>query len=1131
MVQDGQGSAENSDEDADDREIRDVDEETDANPPSDKDEIGEDTGEPSDGEETDEETTEPSGGEETGGETTGPSEGEESGGETAEPSGGEETGEETAEPSDGEETGGETAEPSDGKESEADNSGSKEENENADQVEQDTQPEEAAAEETIIIESGDETGGEGDSALFGESEDTELKQETHTVTLPEYQAEHVITVERLENPLEKENKEDADDIEKSQAYDTDTVIITGVTWQSQPAYDKDAEGVYFFTAVLPEGYARMEGVSLPQITVTVEQIRTKPRRTAARAAVQHTVTYNYRANGGTSAEKTFDTVSEGALIDLAPSASKKDWEFVGWNTSRSAKTGLETLTMGAADVTLYAIYKKTLYYDFYSGKTGDKVTETAIIYNTETKGRATAPYLQEWSQTTDKGYTPVTWIMGGVGVSSAPGLWVELNSDRNFYGRYEKDISISYDANGGEGTASEQKGTVTATVKETETEIKGASVKLNNGTAFSLKGYLVDGWRDGPNGTEIVPAGSSVTLDKDTVFYAEWVPETYQITYLLAGGTVTGNPESYTIESSNITLKNPARTGYTFTGWSGTDLSGSNNTDVTIQAGSTGDREYTAHWTVEDYKVTLNGNGGSGGTDLTTYTYGTGMSLPTDWTRTGYSFEGWYDTEACDGEKVTEISAADVGDKEYWAKWTDDIAPVIGSLQYSYQAKNLWNWLIGNDSLTVTVPVTEEGSVADEITYTVTPTGAAGSKKTAAIANGKAQITVSEDFKGTITIACTDKAGNTSAGVTVGAGLNAAGIIIEDNAPQIAFLVNNGAVSAEAYNSAPDITVTVTEDKDNAISGGIASVCYQIGNSGETEIQQNFTASMKTSAAFTIPAAQIPNGDTTITVKAVDHAGNMATATQTIRVKTEEEKVAAAKKVVQDTLAGITVTNETTQTDIQNAIDTALSNAGIGDVTVTVGDLSKTDATSDAPGNISGGVSIVSKRDSTVRYDVTINKTIPATGESHTHDYKEWRHDAKDHWKVCSCGAAGAKSKHRYDNDRDTTCNDCGYRRKVKNPDKDNSDKDKPDHAGSETQNPTGNQQPSDTPQSPTAQQPINPPTVTPVKSPQPVAGTAGDPEKQPGHRHQNSWEEGRGRARGRKAKPRHNRTAWIPLR
>ncbi len=69
VVQDGQGSAENSDEDADDREIGDVDEEADAKPPSDKDEIGEDTGEPSDGEETGEETTGPSDGEESGGET------------------------------------------------------------------------------------------------------------------------------------------------------------------------------------------------------------------------------------------------------------------------------------------------------------------------------------------------------------------------------------------------------------------------------------------------------------------------------------------------------------------------------------------------------------------------------------------------------------------------------------------------------------------------------------------------------------------------------------------------------------------------------------------------------------------------------------------------------------------------------------------------------------------------------------------------------------------------------------------------------------------------------------------------------------------------------------------------------
>lgn len=90
------------------------------------------------------------------------------------------------------------------------------------------------------------------------------------------------------------------------------------------------------------------------------------------------------------------------------------------------------------------------------------------------------------------------------------------------------------------------------------------------------------------------------------------------------------------------------------------------------------------------------------------------------------------------------------------------------------------------------------------------------------------------------------------------------------------------------------------------------------------------------------------------------------------------EKVAAAKKVVQEALAGITATNETTKESIQQVIDTALTNAGIEDVTVTVGDLTKTEATSGNEGSINGSVAIEcgSETDS-----VLVNKTIPATGE------------------------------------------------------------------------------------------------------------------------------------------------------
>lgn len=81
-----------------------------------------------------------------------------------------------------------------------------------------------------------------------------------------------------------------------------------------------------------------------------------------------------------------------------------------------------------------------------------------------------------------------------------------------------------------------------------------------------------------------------------TTLTAQWTVNQYTITYNLAGGTVESNPNTYTIETKAFTLKNPTKSGYTFTGWSGTGLDGENNMTVTIPTGSTGNRIYTAHW-------------------------------------------------------------------------------------------------------------------------------------------------------------------------------------------------------------------------------------------------------------------------------------------------------------------------------------------------------------------------------------------------------------------------------------------------------------------------------------------------------------------------------------------------------
>lgn len=218
----------------------------------------------------------------------------------------------------------------------------------------------------------------------------------------------------------------------------------------------------------------------------------------------------------------------------------------------------------------------------------------------------------------------------------------------------------------------------------------------------------------------------------------------------------------------------------------------------------------------------------------------------------------------------------------------DNTAPVIGTLVYGYQPKNVWQWLMGEESLFILVPVTEEGSGADEISYTVTPDSGSARNKTARLYDGAAVICIAPDFKGTITIACTDKAGNISASVTVGADLSGSGVIIEDNAPEIAFETDGGAVSADAYDAAPEITVTVTDDKENAVSAGIASVIYQITNETEVAVQQDFTASIKTKICFTIPTDRILPGTTVITVKATDNAGNYAEKSLTVTVVSGE---------------------------------------------------------------------------------------------------------------------------------------------------------------------------------------------------------------------------------------------------
>lgn len=131
------------------------------------------------------------------------------------------------------------------------------------------------------------------------------------------------------------------------------------------------------------------------------------------------------------------------------------------------------------------------------------------------------------------------------------------------------------------------------------------------------------------------------------VFQLDRLVATYCIKYTLDGGTMSGAPETYTENSADITLPQPTKADYRFTGWTGTDLTAP-TMEVTIPTGSKGDREYTANWERIQYFTVSYRDGGHGKSTMPAdekVEGGKYATRPTDPTEKGWIFKGWYEKD------------------------------------------------------------------------------------------------------------------------------------------------------------------------------------------------------------------------------------------------------------------------------------------------------------------------------------------------------------------------------------------------------------------------------------------------------------------------------------------------------
>ena len=161
----------------------------------------------------------------------------------------------------------------------------------------------------------------------------------------------------------------------------------------------------------------------------------------------------------------------------------------------------------------------------------------------------------------------------------------------------------------------------------------------------------------------------SLSIDGKVVATKEYtIPKqgTYIVTFETNGGSAVAS-QTIVDNGTATTPTAPTKTGYTFAGWY-TDAGCTNSYDFLTAV--TESITLYAKWTVNTYTVTFNTDGGSA-VDSQTVNYNSTATTPTEPTKTGYTFAGWYTDAGCTNSY--DFLAAVTESITLYAKWTEVI--------------------------------------------------------------------------------------------------------------------------------------------------------------------------------------------------------------------------------------------------------------------------------------------------------------------------------------------------------------------------------------------------------------------------------------------------------------------------
>ncbi|TYV51674.1 InlB B-repeat-containing protein [Listeria monocytogenes] len=162
--------------------------------------------------------------------------------------------------------------------------------------------------------------------------------------------------------------------------------------------------------------------------------------------------------------------------------------------------------------------------------------------------------------------------------------------------------------------------------------------KINEPTKPVKDGYTFIGWYDAETGGKKWDFANDLMPGKNVTLYARFASKTYPMTFDNDGVTTTETVDYDGLAEEPTT---PTKAGYTFDGWYDAETGGK-KWDFAQDKMPANPVTLYARFTMNNYTATFNNDGT---TTTQTVDYQEALTEPTEPTKDGYTFDGWYDAQ------------------------------------------------------------------------------------------------------------------------------------------------------------------------------------------------------------------------------------------------------------------------------------------------------------------------------------------------------------------------------------------------------------------------------------------------------------------------------------------------------